>query len=73
MWEVPRFHGHRRANGRPTQLSKSVRGTKRWAPSSSRDQQSRVGQIKKDPIAIAAVSGANGVGDLLKAPPTGDA
>jgi integrase len=87
VWEVRVFTGTG-ANGRPTQLSKTVHGTKReaarlaaelevgpgraapagrsvaevldawveqnldtWAPSSARDQQSRVRGIKKDPIA----------------------
>ena len=87
MWEVRVFTGTD-ADGRPTQLSKTIHGGKRealrvaaemevgpgraasggrtvsdvldawvqqnidtWAPSSARDQQSRVRGIKKDPIA----------------------
>jgi integrase len=87
VWEVRVFTGTG-ANGRPTQLSKTVHGSKReaarlaaelevgsgraapagrtvtevldawveqnldtWAPSSARDQQSRVRQLKKDPVA----------------------
>ena len=86
MWEVRVFTGTDQ-RGRPTQLSRTVRGGKRdalrlaaeletgkgqarpagrfvsdvldgwveqslatWAPSSARDQQSRVASIKKDPI-----------------------
>ena len=87
VWEIRVFTGTD-AHGRPTQLSKTIRGGKRealrvaaemevgpgraasggrtvsdvldvwveqnletWAPSSARDQQSRVRGIKKDPIA----------------------
>jgi hypothetical protein len=87
VWEVRVFTGSD-AQGRPTQLSRTVHGGKRdalrvaaemevhkgrarsagrfvgdvldawvdqslgtWAPSSARDQQSRVVSIKKDPIA----------------------
>ena len=87
VWEVRVFTGTG-PNGRPTQLSKTIRGGKRealrvaaeledgpgrsssagrsvgdvldawveqnlatWAPSSARDQQSRVKGIKKDQIA----------------------
>jgi integrase len=87
VWEVRVFTGTD-ARGRPTQLSRTVHGTKRdaqrlaaelevgpgrsspagrsvtdvldawveqnldtWAPSSARDQQSRVRALKKDPIA----------------------
>jgi len=87
VWEVRVFTGTG-ADGRPTQLSKTIRGSKRdatrlaaemevgpgraspggrfvgdvldawveqnldtWAPSSARDQQSRVRGIKTDPIA----------------------
>ncbi|HXY28852.1 MAG TPA: site-specific integrase [Acidimicrobiales bacterium] len=85
VWEVRAFTG-RDATGRPTQVSRTVRGAKRdaervaaeltlrpataaakttvgelldlwidqqrgaWAPSTARDQQSRVGLVKADPI-----------------------
>ncbi len=99
VWEVRVFTGAD-ARGRPTQMSRTVRGGKRdaqklaaqleaasgdarpagrlvaevldewvaqnldtWAPSSARDQQSRVRSIKKDPIARLALSRLS-VGDV---------
>ena len=99
VWEVRVFTGAD-ASGRPTQMSRTVRGGKRdaqrlaaqletnagdakpagrlvadvldewvkqnldtWAPSSARDQQSRVRSIKKDPIARLSLSRLS-VGDV---------
>ncbi len=99
VWEVRVFTGAD-ARGRPTQMSRTVRGGKRdaqklaaqletnagdakpagrlvadvldewvkqnldtWAPSSARDQQSRVRSIKKDPIARLSLSRLS-VGDV---------
>ena len=98
VWEVRAFTGND-ARGRPTQVSRTVRGTKKdaqrvaaqltlrptrnaggrrvaqlldewlayneptWAPLTFRDHQSRVGQIKDDPIAQLAVA-AIGVSDV---------
>jgi integrase len=99
VWEVRVFTGAD-ARGRPTQMSRTVRGGKRdaqrlaaqleassgdakpagrlvadvldewvkqnldtWAPSSARDQQSRVRSIKKDPIARLPLSRLS-VGDV---------
>lgn len=99
VWEVRVFIGND-ARGRPTQLSRTVHGTKRdaqraaaelevgpgrstregrhvsdvldawfqqnvdtWAPSSVRDQQSRVRTIKKDVIARLSLARLN-VGDV---------
>lgn len=99
VWEVRVFTGAD-ARGRPTQMSRTIRGGKRdaqklaaqleanagdakpagrlvadvldewvkqnvdtWAPSSARDQQSRVRSIKKDPIARLSLSRLS-VGDV---------
>lgn len=98
VWEVRAFTGND-ARGRPTQVSRTVRGTKKdaqrvaaqltlrptrnaggrrvaelldqwlqfneqtWAPLTFRDHQSRVAQIKTDPIAQLAVA-AIGVSDV---------
>jgi len=99
VWEIRVFTGED-ARGRPTQLSKTIHGSKRkaqraaaemesgpgraspggrtvsdvldawveqnlrtWAPSSARDQQSRVRSLKKDPIARVQLARLS-VGDV---------